>query len=300
MAFPAALPETHHRILAHGVILRGLETGGVMANSQSTVSFKSYGGNAPENYERYFVPAIGEPLAVDLVDAAALGRGEAVLDVACGTGIVARLAAERVGKTGRAAGLDMNAGMLQVARSLPASSGIEWHEANAQDLPMLDHTFDVVTCQLGLMFFPDKPAALREMRRVLKPAGRLLANLPGPTPDGFAILEQALARHLSPDAARFVGQVFSLYDPAEISELIETAGFSSVDVETSLKALYLGAPVDFLWRYVTSTPLVAAVSQMDDEGRAALEHDVVSGWQGLLTDEELVIQLPIVTVKARA
>ena len=270
-----------------------------MSTPTSAVSFKSYGGNAPENYERYFVPAIGAPLAHDLIAASSLRLGEAVLDVACGTGIIARFAAERVGPTGTVAGLDMNAGMLEVARSVSASAGIPWHEASAEAIPLPDDSFDVVTCQLGLQFFADKPAALREMHRVLKQGGRLLINVPGPTPEVFAILEQALTRHLNPEVAGFVGQVFSLHDPGEIRRLLEAASFGSIEVETSTKSLHLGAPVDFLWRYVTSTPLVAAVAQMNDESRAVLEHDVVAGWQGLLTGEELVVQLGIVTAKAR-
>jgi ubiquinone/menaquinone biosynthesis C-methylase UbiE len=270
-----------------------------MSTSVSAVSFESYGGNAPENYERYFVPAIGAPLAQDLIDAASLRPGEAVLDVACGTGIIARIAAERVGPTGIVAGLDLNAGMLEVARSVSASGGIEWYEGNAEAIPLPDESFDVVTCQMGLQFFADKPAALREMLRVLKPGGRLLINVPGPTPDVFAILEQALARHLNPEVAGFVGQVFSLHDPGEIRRLLEAASFGSIEVEASTKGLHLGAPVDFLWRYVTSTPLVAAVAQMNNESRAVLEHDVVAGWQGLLTGEELVVQQGMVTAKAR-
>src|SRR5438093_3216900 len=270
-----------------------------MSTPTPAVSFKSYGGNAPENYERYFVPSIAAPLADDLIDAASWLPGEAVLDVACGTGIVARIAAQRVGPTGTVAGLDMNAGMLEVARSVSASAGIEWYEGNAEAMPLPDESFDVVTCQLGLQFFADKPAALREMHRVLRRGGRLLINAPGPTPDVFAILEQALTRHLNPEVAGFVGQVFSLHNPGEIRRHLEAASFGSIEVEASTKSLHLGAPVDFLWRYVTSTPLVAAVAQMNDESRAVLEHDLVAGWQGLLSGEELVVQLGIVTAKAR-
>ena len=109
--------------------------------------------------------------AADLVDRAALQPGERVLDVACGTGVVARVAAERVGSTGRVAALDVNSGMLAVARSLPAVTGapVEWHEGSALALPFPDAAFDVAFCQLGLQFFPDRPKALREIRRVLVP-----------------------------------------------------------------------------------------------------------------------------------
>jgi SAM-dependent methyltransferase len=139
-------------------------------------SFEAYGGSAPENYERYSVPAIGAPLAVDLVEVAALGDGDRVLDVASGTGIVPRLAAARVGPGGTVSGLDINSGMLAVARSAtPQGLAIDWHDASAEAMPLATNA---VLCQMALQFFPDKVAALREMRRVLSPGGRLVVNLP--------------------------------------------------------------------------------------------------------------------------
>src|SRR5512146_3463808 len=109
--------------------------------------WKTYSGSAPENYERYFVPQIGAPLAADLLEIAALRPGERVLDVACGTGVVARLAAQRVGPTGSVAGLDLNPGMLAVARSVaPSDSSIQWYESSAEAMPLSDETFDAVLC----------------------------------------------------------------------------------------------------------------------------------------------------------
>ena len=97
----------------------------------------------------------------------ALQPGERVLDVACGTGAVTRLAAQRVGTTGTVTGIDLNPGMLAVARSAtPPEMAIEWHQTSAESMPLPDDAFDVVLCQLGLQFMPDKLAALQEMRRV--------------------------------------------------------------------------------------------------------------------------------------
>src|SRR3546814_10556694 len=104
-------------------------------------------------------------ISADLVRNAALREGERVLDVACGTGVVTRLASEQVGATGAVSGLDVNPGMLAVARAAtPEGMSIEWHEANAEAMPLPDASFDVVLCQLGLQFMPDRQAALREMR----------------------------------------------------------------------------------------------------------------------------------------
>src|SRR5262245_20233146 len=122
-------------------------------------------GSAPELYERYIVPAVTALWAADLVTRAAPRPGDRVLDVACGTGIVARLAAERLNGVGRLVGLDINAGMLAVARSIPSHPGlpIEWLEGSALEMPFPDRAFDLVLCQLGLQFFPDRLAALGEM-----------------------------------------------------------------------------------------------------------------------------------------
>lgn len=261
---------------------------------------KSYGGNAPQNYERYFVPSIGAPLANDLIDIAALRPGERVLDVACGTGVVARLAAQRVGAAGTVAGLDVNPGMLAVASSVtPSDLSIEWHEASAESIPLSDESFDVVLCQMGLQFVPDKHAALREMYRVLAAGGRLILNMPGPTPRLFAIMEEALAHHIGAQAAGFVNQVFSLHDTDELRDLIDSAGFRDVTVQANIKQLHLPPPEQFLWQYVYSTPLVGALAKVDDERRRALERDVVAEWQEFVKDHALVFQARIIIATAR-
>lgn len=261
---------------------------------------KAHGGTAPENYERYFVPAIGAPLANDLVKIAAFRPGERVLDVACGTGVVARLASQPVGAGGTVAGLDINAGMLAVARSTtPPGMAIVWHQASAEAMPLPDASFDAVLCQMGLQFVPDKHAALSEMRRVLAPGGRLILNVPGPTPQLFVIMREALARHIGAEAAGFVNHVFSLHDTAEIQNLINGAGFRDVSVQVDTKSLRLPAPEEFLWQYVHSTPLASAVAQVNDERRGSLERDVVAKWQEFVKDRALVLQVRIVVAMAR-
>jgi SAM-dependent methyltransferase len=121
-------------------------------------------GSAPELYERCLVPAITRIWASDLIDRAGPKPGQSLLDVACGTGVVARLAAERM-RTGRVVGLDLNEGMLAVARSVPVTGApIEWREGSALSLPFENRSFDLVLCQLGVQFFPDRSLALREMK----------------------------------------------------------------------------------------------------------------------------------------
>jgi ubiquinone/menaquinone biosynthesis C-methylase UbiE len=275
------------------------------ATSQTTRTaganaFQAYGGSAPENYERYFVPAIGEPFAADLIDAAALRPGERVLDVACGTGVVARRAAARVGPTGTVAGLDPNPGMLAVARAAaPRDVAIQWHQSGAESMPLPDASFDVVLCQLGLQFIPDKPAALAEMRRVLAPGGRLALSVVGPTPPAFDAMDRALSRHIHPGAGAFVRTVFSLHDPGELQRLISDAGFRDVAVRSIPKPLRLPPPAEFLWQYIRSTPLAEAVSHADDARRTALQREVVDAWQPLVSDGGMKVEPNMVLATAR-
>ena len=263
-------------------------------------SFEAYGGSAPENYARHFTPTIGAPLAADLIAVGELGAGERVLDVACGTGIVAQLAAEHVGPTGIVAGLDINPGMLAVARSMtPQGVAIDWREGSAESLPFAGSEFDAVFCQLGLQFFSDKAAALREMRRVVAPDGRVLVSTSGPIPELFGTLAEALAQHVSPKAAQFVHQVFSLNDPALVRRVLRDAGFKKASVRRNVRTLHLPAPADFLWQYVYSTPLAATVAPLDSDDRAALERDVISRWRTFTDDGALTLELGVLIATAR-
>ena len=260
---------------------------------------KSYGGTPAENYQRFFVPAIGAPVAKDLVDVARLQRGERVLDVACGTGVVTRLAAERVGAAGAVAGLDVNPGMLAVARSQTSPDiSVDWYEATAELMPLPDEAFDVVLCQMGLQFVPNKLAALREMRRVLVTGGRALVTGPGPKPPIFAVMTDALARHLSAEAASFGDLVFSMHNVDELRDLMRSAGFREVDVQAKSKSLRLPAPRDFLWQYIDSTPLAEAAGRAGEAKRAALERDVCARWQAFVVDGTMQLQVGMTTVSA--
>ncbi|HEX7166952.1 MAG TPA: methyltransferase domain-containing protein, partial [Acidimicrobiales bacterium] len=188
----------------------------------SDVSYRSFTGTGAENYQRYFVPAIATPASAGLLAAADLRPGQRVLDVACGTGVVARLAAERVGPTGAVTAIDVAADMIDVARATaaPESPTIEWHVGDAMSLPFADEQYDVVTCQMGLMFMEDRAAAVAEMRRVLVPGGRVVVTTPGAIQAPFALMEQAIVDHISPELGGFVRAVFSMHDHDAVAALL--------------------------------------------------------------------------------
>jgi ubiquinone/menaquinone biosynthesis C-methylase UbiE len=185
----------------------------------------------------------GHHSRLNLIESAGLRPSDRVLDVACGTGIVAHLAAPRVGPTGRVTGLDLNPAMLAVAASVtPPETAIDWRRANAEAIPLSDEAFDVVFCQFGLQFVRDKLKALREMRRVLARDGRLAIDLPGPTPAVFSIIDDALARHIGSNAAGFVRAVFSLHDTGEIRNLLHTARFREIAIRETAKTVRAPRP----------------------------------------------------------
>ncbi len=189
--------------------------------------------SAAEVYEGFFLPALFQEWAPRVAEAARLAPGQAVLDLACGTGVLAREAAGRVGPAGFVSGLDRNEGMLAVARR--KAPAIDWRLGRAESLPVADRAFDAVVCQFGLMFFEDRPAALREMWRVLRPGGRLavavwdgIEQVPGYAAMA-ALLQQRLFGSRIADELR---APFALGDRAALRALFEEAGIPGAEIRT--------------------------------------------------------------------
>ena len=191
----------------------------------------SYAQNPAEMYEAYFVPAMFAHWTKVTLAYAAPCVGERVLDVACGTGIVARSIAPLVGPSGQVTGVDFNPAMLAVARAKQAEGipAITWQEGNAQALPFTDASFDLLVCQHGLPFVPDQARAVREMRRVLAPSGRVAVMVLQPLERHpvFAALGASVARqlHLPVEA---VMTPFCLSDANQLQALFMAAGFQEI------------------------------------------------------------------------
>ncbi len=198
-----------------------------------------------ELYERHWVPAMFVPTASLMLDHAALRRGERVLDVACGTGIVSRMAAPFVGREGQVTGLDIAPHMLAVAKSRPAPAGaaIEWREGDAMNLPFADGTFDAVMSQHGLGFIPDNFAAVREMRRVLKAGGRAVvcAWRALELHPVYDVMCRSVARHVGVPLSE-TDFPFVLGDAGKFRSLFTAAKFSKVEIlERTITARFPGA-----------------------------------------------------------
>jgi SAM-dependent methyltransferase len=243
-------------------------------------------GTPGEIYEQYLVPAIFARWAPELVKAAGVQPGQRVLDVACGTGAVTRLLAERVGQIGRVVGLDFNAGMLAAARVAVPNATIEWLEGNAMSMALPDAAFDAVVCQQGLQFFPDKAAALHEMRRVLTPGGTLALAVWRSVEQapGFRVLEEVLARQIGPEKAAL--PPFSLGDGQALGTLVSSAGFREVRVRAEVKLTRFPSSEVFVRSVIGGAPtMIGALAEQGPGALDALVAEVAAATRTYLDDE---------------
>jgi len=219
----------------------------------------------PEMYEQSLVGPLFRPFAELLLDDLKPAAGERVLDVACGTGIVARLARQRVGDTGRVVGVDVSPAMLSVARQV--EPGIDWREGDAGLLPLqAGERFDVVVCQQGLQFFPDRAAAAGEMRRALDDGGRLGVSTWRPDDELPAL------RELRSIAERHVGPVtdrrHAFGEAALLEALLRQAGFRDVRSKTVTRTIrYADGAVFVRLNAMALVGLSAASKGLGDEER---------------------------------
>jgi ubiquinone/menaquinone biosynthesis C-methylase UbiE len=227
--------------------------------SSSTETFQISAEQA-EVYETKFVPAIFAQWAPLLLDATGVKAGQTVMDVACGTGILARTAADRVGVAGKVVGLDLSEGMLTVARRVRPD--LEWRQGDAATVPFPDDTFDAVLCQSSMMFFPDATGALREMARVCKPAGnvgvQVYSSLQAQPAYGPWI--NMVAQHADPDAVDLLSTYWVHGDLDVLRRRFEAAGLDVTAINTITGTARFGSIEEMVRTEVESTPLVDRIS----------------------------------------
>lgn len=234
-------------------------------------SVAAFTHSVPENYDRYMGPMLFEPYADDLVGRLEVRDGMRVLEVACGTGIATRHLRTLLPAGCELVASDLSEPMLNFARSkFNDNDAIEWQQADAMALPFPDQSFDAVVCQFGLMFVPDKLAAIREMHRVLKPGGQLLFNTWDRLEqnDFTSVAHNAEMSFFADDPPKFYEIPFSLYDPDQLQNWMEEAGFTNVTVRTLNLPTVSPSAADAAKGLVQGTPLAVAIKERNADAEA--------------------------------
>lgn len=257
-------------------------------------------GSWVEIYETIFVPAMVEEWVAKVIALAKPQPGEHILDIACGTGALTRGVANSIGPDGRVIGLDLSPDMLEFARKFPLNQAgpvsIEWREGDANALPFEDETFEVVFCQIGLMFFPDQVMALREMRRVLKPAGRLGVMVWGSILEcpGQTAIKASWERYLGHEMGSRIARQHSLGSPKTIQSLLEKAGFVDISVQAMMGTVRLPSPAHLARGYGALAGI-----QVDETTRARIIQEVSDALQPYVGADGLAYPIEAILAAAR-
>jgi ubiquinone/menaquinone biosynthesis C-methylase UbiE len=254
---------------------------------------------AAEVYESKFVPRIFGKWAPHLVDAADVAPGQAVLDVACGTGVVAREAAARMGGRGRVVGLDLNENMLVVARRLHPE--IEWRQGDAGQLPFPDGSFDAVLCQAALMFMPAPGQAIREMARVADAEGTVAIQVWGraESQPAYVLFSEVAARHLGPEATSLLGTYWSLGDLDKLAVFFKEAGLEITDTRTRVETATFGSIDELVTTEIEGSPLAGTVSDEDYRGILEDSREALGSFETGNGEAEIPLQGHVITARTR-
>jgi SAM-dependent methyltransferase len=246
-----------------------------MASSPTPGAPHAFSGAIPPLYDRHLGPVLFAPFADDLVARVRVGASPRVLEVACGTGIVTERLLARLPSAARLAATDLNPGMLAQARTrLPADPRLELHEADAQQLPFADASFDRYVCQFGVMFFADKVAALREARRVLATDGELLVNTWGSLQENaFARIAHAtIGSFFATEPPTFYLTPFGWNEPTVIRAAFAAAGFRDPTIDVVERTVSAVSARDFAIGLVRGNPIAVAIQErLGDEHERVID-----------------------------
>jgi SAM-dependent methyltransferase len=251
-------------------------------------------GDAAEVYEKCFVPAIFGRWAPQIAGAARVASDDRVLDVGCGTGVLARAAADRVADESQVTGLDLNEGMLAVAQRLRPR--IDWRQGDATKLPFPGETYDVVMSQFALMYFSDRSAAIREMVRVLRPSGRLAIAVWGPyeRATGYVTLTEIAKRRCGQAAADVLTAPFALGEEDALRVLFDRAGVDEPDIELRDGTITFPSIELFVETEVKGSPLEDLLDEesyrgLMQEAREELQQFCIEGGEVAMPMDAFVI-----------
>jgi ubiquinone/menaquinone biosynthesis C-methylase UbiE len=225
-----------------------------------------FAGSIPEIYDRFLVPLIFESYALDLAGRVAAAMPQNVLETAAGTGVLTRAMAARLPGEVRIIVTDLNQAMLNQAAARQSDARLTWRQTDALALPFEDGTFDVVACQFGVMFFPDKVQGYKEARRVLKPGGHFLFNVwdkisENEFPD---TVTEALAEIFPNDPPRFMARTpHGYHDTGQIREQLTAAGFSRISIDAVDHRSKASSPRHPAVAYCQGTPLRNEIEARD-------------------------------------
>jgi SAM-dependent methyltransferase len=259
---------------------------------------------AAETYDEVLVPRLFTPCATILLERLSLRAGETLLDVACGTGVVARLAAPLLGPSGQVIGRDLNEAMIVRARShaLPrGSASVVYGVSPAAPLDLADASVDAATCQQGLQFFPEPGAALSEMRRCLRPEGRVAIAVWFGIDECplWAALEVGLAEQLGVERAAGIRRPFSWPGAAALRAELAGAGFDEIRLSDHTVGMHFEHGVRQAMRALVSTPFSAEVSALDADAYERMTRTVMRHL-GRTTDADHSVDIPARTLVAVA
>jgi ubiquinone/menaquinone biosynthesis C-methylase UbiE len=236
-------------------------------------SLTSFSGAVPANYDKYLGPFLFEPYALDLIDRLKTIKFTNVLELACGTGRLTRHLAKLIPRGGRFIASDLNADMVEFARRVIPDSNIDWQIIDAQQLPFEDDSFDLVICQYGVMFFPDKLKAYSEAYRVLRSGGGFIFNVWDSMEfnPSTNVIEQVLQETFRDKAPDFFSKgPYSYFDEEVINKSLKEAGFKEIQIELVMKQNNYGRAEDLLKGFFEGSPLGSYLDNYDPDVKEEL------------------------------